>query len=207
MYRHLREQIVTKEISPGSQLVEKSIEAELSVSRTPIRQAIRRLCDEGFAKLYAHRGAFVMNPSETEVLQAFEMWKYLEIKVAELVYNQVTYSDLQQLNKWISEGEQAWEAGDVERYLEADKEFHLLLAWKTGNELLHEFLERIINQVHVYVRMLERHSKTIPVIGRVKDHYSVVDALEEQDLSLLQTTLDEHTRYHATAWSWERSRQ
>jgi DNA-binding GntR family transcriptional regulator len=78
VYNHIKKAILARKLAPGKQLVENNLSNSLGVSRTPIRNAIKRLSIEGLVDIIPNRGAFVTNPTKEEMIQAYELRAKLE---------------------------------------------------------------------------------------------------------------------------------
>ncbi|MDQ6599068.1 GntR family transcriptional regulator [Bacillus salipaludis] len=100
VYDQIRAAILGRQLAPGKQLVEHNISNTLGVSRTPIRNAIKKLSLEGLVDLIPNRGAFVTSPSKEEVIQAYELrakLEFLAVQKSMLVMNENDYLSIQKI--------------------------------------------------------------------------------------------------------------
>ncbi|WP_226584964.1 GntR family transcriptional regulator [Halobacillus litoralis] len=193
VYHYLKKRILFKEIAPGSQLVENNIGQELDVSRTPIRNAIKKLETEGLVKVYSNRGAFVVQPTIEEIQQAFDMRRHLEKMTLWRVYNQMTEQDLAQLEEWLEREKRSYAKKDILEYLDVNKSFHMTLALKTDNPFLIDFTERILNQMNVYLMLYDVFlDENLDEDKRIKEHELIINALRKKDINQLLSLMNQH---------------
>ena len=95
VYRRLRSAIITGHFAAGERFVERTLTERLQVSRTPIREAIKRLEQEGLVVCYPHRGCFVRSPSFDEAREAYEMRRVAEGVAGEFAATRATDAELQ----------------------------------------------------------------------------------------------------------------
>src|SRR5690625_1764258 len=130
VYYKLKDAILTRRLAPGVQLVENTISQQLDVSRTPIRTAIKQLSDEGLAEIIPNKGAFVINPSNVEIQQAYELRKDLEVLALEKSINLFTKTDFAIMKDIVAKEKQAIFKKDLKNYLYYNKKFHMELTSK-----------------------------------------------------------------------------
>ncbi|MBH0231200.1 GntR family transcriptional regulator [Halobacillus yeomjeoni] len=193
VYDQLKEAILFRKIAPGTQLIEKIISEKMSVSRTPIRNAIQQLADEGLVKIITNRGAFVVEPTFDEIQQAFDMRRRLEKMSVELLIHDMTQDDFLQLEELIEHEKRTYQKKDILDYLDVNKQFHMFLAIKTKNRFLIDFTERILDQINVYLMLYDVFfDENLDEMKRFKEHEWLVSALKEKDLQKLYKLIDQH---------------
>ncbi|WP_051744127.1 GntR family transcriptional regulator [Halobacillus karajensis] len=193
MYDYLKNQILFRHLSPGTQLVESLIGKEIQVSRTPIRNAMKKLEQEGLVNIYSNRGAFVVRPTLEEIRQAFDMRRHLEKMTLEQIYEHMSEEDFLHLEEWIRHERETYKTRDILEYLDVNKQFHMTLALKTKNTFLIDFTERILNQIHVYLMLYDVFvNEDLYEKQRFKEHELLLDALRKQDLPRLLRLIDQH---------------
>lgn len=198
VHQSLKEAILYRRIAPGTQLVEKTIAEQLSVSRTPIRHAMIRLEQEGLVTIVPNRGAFVVQPNVEEIKQAFVMRKELESTAARLAIDFVTDEDLKAMKDLISEEKETYERVDILHYINVNKSFHMYLAQKTGNSFLQEYMERILDQMNVYLVLFDGfydRDSSIEGNTRIIEHEHIIEALDNRDLDRLLYLIDRHMEF------------
>ncbi len=147
----LFEMIANGELSPGSWLRELTIAERLGVSRTPVREALKRLSAEGFVELSPNRGAQVVSPTVEDVRAVFDLRVLLEPRAVELAVPLLTESDLEEL-KGLHQEMMRLAAGsraEIETIPILNNQFHGVFLERCGNELLSSTLRRAIRPVLV----------------------------------------------------------
>ncbi|SDO43531.1 DNA-binding transcriptional regulator, GntR family [Halobacillus aidingensis] len=193
VYEYLKNHIMFRQLPPGTQLVENMIGKELQVSRTPIRNAMKKLEQEGLVKIYSNRGAFVVEPTLEEIRQAFDMRRHLEKMTLEQIYDQMNEEDFVHLEEWIEHERKTYETRNILEYLDVNKQFHMTLALKTKNRFLIDFTERILNQINVYLMLYDVFvDEDLYEKQRFKEHELLLEALRNKDLSRLLQLIDQH---------------
>ncbi|MET3697759.1 DNA-binding GntR family transcriptional regulator [Bacillus oleivorans] len=193
VYKTLREAILSRKLPPGKQIVENVISSKLSVSRTPIRSAINQLAMEGLVEIVPNKGAFVINPTFDEILQAYHLRKELEIMAVELSLNHLKESNLKAMEKIVETEKEALYKKDMENYVKANQNFHLALSSQCGNKFLIEFIDKLINQTSIYLILFdvffEEHS---PQPYGYKEHLEIIDLIRQKNLKKLKSALSKH---------------
>jgi len=195
VYRRLRSAIVTGHFSPGQRFVERSLSARLSVSRTPLREALQRLEQEGLIVCYPHRGCFVRSPSFDEARQAYEMRRVAEGMSGELAARRATEADLEGIRQVLEQSRAALKANDREAMLVHNNQFHEFQARAARNV----FLENQLRILSAYVDLLRGRrwvaSDRAPLTQT--EHEAILDALEKRDGRLARRLNETHVDH---AW-------
>jgi DNA-binding GntR family transcriptional regulator len=196
VHKRLRLAIITGHFPPGSRFVERVLTDRLKVSRTPIREALKRLEQEGLVVCYPHRGWFVRSPSFDEARQAYEMRRVAEGVAGELAAQRATDEELEGFRKIIKESRGVLEAGDREAMLPRNDEFHELQARASRNV----FLEQHLRTLWAYVDLLRGTAwvKTDRALSTQREHEDIVDALTKRDAALARRLNEHHVD---EAWS------
>ena len=128
VYETLKNAILNRTLAPGTQLIESTISEKMKVSRTPIRNAIKDLALEGVVTIIPNRGAFIIQPSVEEIVQAFRMREELECTAIKFGLDKIEKDDIEKLNNIIEEEFKALRDRNIFEYLAMNKEFHMMLA-------------------------------------------------------------------------------
>ena len=150
VFSTLREAILKGELKPGERLMELQLAEKMGVSRTPIREAIRMLEQEGLAVTIPRRGAQVAGMTEKDMEDALEIRAALDELAVQLACDAITEDQLKQLKQAMKNFEESTRSGDVKRIAEADVEFHDAIYTATGNEKLVSMLNNLREQVYRY---------------------------------------------------------
>lgn len=142
----LRQAIQDGNLQPGERLMEIPLAEELGVSRTPIREAIRKLELEGFVVMIPRRGAYVANISLKDITQVFEIRSALEELAAGLAAERITTEEVEVLERMLVEINEHMESKNMDKVVAADIEFHEVLYKASRNEKLAEIVNNLREQ-------------------------------------------------------------
>lgn len=170
VYLELKHKILTGEIASQTRLMEIDLSEKMNVSRTPIREAISRLADDGLVKVEPRRGAYVANISIKDMLDVFEVREDLEGFVAQLASERITDEQKDQLARIAGEYELAIKKPNKEAIIDLDEKFHNFIVECCNNGTLSELVK--------YVQELS-----------LRFRYLYYD-----DFSLYQSTSEQHNR-------------
>ena len=136
-YAEIKKMIMLKKLTPGQRLSEIMLANEIGVSRTPVREALRKLASEGWLRMIPNSGVWVASPTRREIINAYKVRAKLEQWGIEEAMPNVTPLLLRELGDNIDE-EQAVYDGKIsaERYPEINIRFHLRIAEASGNNVL-----------------------------------------------------------------------
>lgn len=187
----LKEEIATGKLKVGDPLPEEKISAQLGISRTPLRDALAKLENEGLIRTRSGKPAVVSGFSKEDSLNHLEMRRILEIENLERIIHKMDEGNLRKLNDNINRQAQAVNNGHHQLYLELDSEFHMLLTEPNDNRLFHEMVERLSRGVD---RAFLTLSNTIEfsLQDSFIEHKEIVEALSVKDLSLAKEALLRH---------------
>ena len=188
-YRHLKTRIMSADLPPGASLNELEIAAALGTSRTPVREAIRKLEQEGLAMRYPNRGAIVTKLSMTDVLEIWQLREILEPAACRLAADRIDREALARIERAFL-GLQGQEMGPegYEAFLRADMDLHGLIVDSTGNAALRQVLG-MLNERVVQVRVV-----TSPARFRhaVAEHLAIIAALKARDAQEAMEAIRRH---------------
>jgi DNA-binding GntR family transcriptional regulator len=188
VYLELKHKILTGEIVSQTRLMEIDLSEKMNVSRTPIREAIKRLADDGLVKVEPRRGAYVANISIKDMLDVFEVREDMEGFVAKLAAKRITEEEKVQLKEIAYEYEAAIEkADDKERIIELDEKFHNFIVKCSGNETLRELVNYVqelslrfrylyYDDFSLYESTAEQHNRIMEAINSGRENEARVEA-------------------------------
>lgn len=150
VFNTLRKAILTGTLQPGERLMEIHLANQLGVSRTPIREAIRKLELEGLVIMIPRRGAEVAQITEKDLKDVLEVRRTLDALCAELACDRITDEEKLQLKKACAEFKDATISGDVTTIAEADVKLHDIIVAATGNKRLIQMVNNLSEQMYRY---------------------------------------------------------
>ena len=191
VYQKLKNAIYKRYIRPNSQLVENTIGEQMGVSRTPVRGAIKRLVYEGFVRLVPNKGAFVIQPTAFEIKQAFDVRIILETMSAELACNNIKTGDVLNLKRLIQEEKKIFQKKDLNSYYSVNDNFHLTIAKASGNSILLQYVQDIINRTNVYLILFDPFYQR-EINPSMNEHSRIVEALSSRDAGEAKKSMELH---------------
>jgi DNA-binding GntR family transcriptional regulator len=179
VYRSLKSQILSGDIEPGARLIELSIAAEFGVSRTPVREALKRLAVENLVASDPSRGMVVHAPDVGEIEEVLIVREALDALAASLAAHRITPSELARLNVVVDAMADAIAGGRREQVVAANTHFHDVIYSAAGNDML----ERLGRDLREFIRRFT----TLPFASAqrvdhvLEEHRAIVAALEAHD--------------------------
>lgn len=150
VFNTLRQAILTGELKPGERLMEIHLANKLGVSRTPIREAIRKLELEGLVTMIPRRGAEVAQITEKSMNDVLEVRRALDALCVELACERITQEDTERLRLACEAFETAVRTGDIKKIARADVELHDIIVQATGNQRLVQLINNLSEQMYRY---------------------------------------------------------
>ncbi len=179
VFNTLRQAILTGELKPGERLMELHLADRLGVSRTPIREAIRKLELEGLVTMIPRRGAEVAQITEKSMQDVLEVRRTLDALCAELACDRIDGEGIRRLGEACTAFEKAVAAGDVKRIAQADVAFHDIIVEATGNLRLIQLVNNLSEQMYryrfEYIKDFSQHERL------VKEHRIIYESIVSKD--------------------------
>jgi len=203
LYDHLRGKIVDGSLSPGSRLVERALTG-LGVSRTPIREALKRLEQDGLVVCLPHRGYRVRTASVDEARRVYELRRALEGLAGELAAERATPDDLTSMAESLATARSLVGAEGSRQLGVHNDTFHSLIVRASRNEFLVRELRWIWGYVHVLRGQAAERARRAEAI--LQQHERLLHALECRDSIEARRLSEEHVRVSwkaaAERFSW-----
>jgi len=186
----LRQAIKDGTLKPGERLMEIQLADELGVSRTPIREAIRKLELEGFVVMVPRRGTYVADISLKDVAQVFEIRSALEELAAGLAAERITPDELEYLERILVEINEFIDKNEFDKIVDADVRFHDVLYHASRNTRLVEILHNLREQ------MLRFRSVSMHYPGRLaatwEEHRQMVENIANHNSAMARKVAKRH---------------
>lgn len=197
VFHTLREAILKGELKPGERLMELQLAAKLGVSRTPIREAIRMLEQEGLAVTIPRKGAEVAKMTEKDMEDVLQIREVLDELAASIACEQMTREQLETLKTTMREFEEFTKTGNVKKIAEADVKFHDVIYQATGNPKLVNMLNNLREQMYRYRIEYLKDEKNYPVL--IREHSQIVEGLIAKDKEKVTAAMHHHVRNQVLA--------
>lgn len=190
VFHTLRQAILRGELEPGERLMEVKLANKLGVSRTPIREAIRKLELEGLVLMIPRRGAVVAEITEKSLRDVLEVRKALEELAVKLACEKIKPEEIEELRQAADEFERTLKCQDVTAFAEADVKFHDIIYRVTDNMRLIQLLYNLREQMYRYrVEYLKRNEAHDSLL---REHKELVDAIAVGDTEWATRMICEH---------------
>ncbi len=193
VYQELRHRIITKQLKPGQRLPEVNIAVQMGVSRTPVREALRRLASEGLVLIIPNSGARLASPTRREMEDTYAVREQLECISVAIAATRISERNLRRLEDAILEEEKAFEEKNLELYLEVNENFHRIIADASGNRVLAEFVENILARTNAYVVFYDPFYDIVDNPS-IDQHKAIAQALKERDREKAVDLMREHLK-------------
>ena len=189
-FQKLRSLLVEGVIAPGSKLNERELAESLNVSRTPIREAIKRLAADGLVELIANRGAIAVQLSHADVVHTFDVIAQLEGYSGELAAKNISTATLSELEALQYEMMASYARRDLSNYYKLNLRIHHLINQAANNPVL----TQLFSQVNARIEALRFRSNQNGVKWEkaVEEHQEMIDALKTHDSERMRKVMIQH---------------
>ncbi|MCS0501337.1 GntR family transcriptional regulator [Ancylobacter mangrovi] len=191
----LRDMLVSGELRAGDKISEQSLCTRFGVSRTPLREALKVLANEGLLILSPNRGASVARVSPEEVDELFPIMGAMEALAGEAACARATDADVAAVQALHDDMIRAYQAGDAVAYLRLNRQIHETFFDIAGNHALLQLYHTLMVRIHA-VRFIAQKSSA-RWREAVEDHEAMMAALKARDGVRLGAILKEHLRHKA----------
>ena len=190
VFDQLRDDIINGKYAPDEELKEIPIGRELGVSRTPVREALRKLELEGLVTIIPNKGAYVSGITLEDVHDIYAIRSYLEGLCAKWACRHATEEDLNALDEIICLARFNAERNRYEQMSELDSKFHQTLYNCCGSKML----RHILRDFHKYVESVRKQtlSRSERALAAIDEHEKILDAIRNRDEELADKLSHEH---------------
>ena len=196
VYQNLLERILSGVLPPGAALREIELARELAVSRTPVREALARLVEDGLAENKPNRRTVVRRLGHAEIIELYQVREALEGMAAELACGKLTAADLAQLDSLAARIDQVDEAGYLEAHYRLDVCLHRLIASRSSNALLARQIHKFHNLMYLLRGRFAKQARELKQADR--QHRDIIAALKTGDPAVCRRAVTQHLRSFAS---------
>ena len=180
VFNTLRQAILRGELKPGERLMEVQLANKLGVSRTPIREAIRKLELEGLVLMIPRKGAEVADITEKSLMDVLEVRKALEELAVQLCCDKITGKEIEELHRAADDFRRILKTSDdVTEIAEADVRFHDIIYLATGNQKLIQILNNLREQMYRYRVECIKRKESQPIL--IAEHEEIIRRIENKE--------------------------
>jgi DNA-binding GntR family transcriptional regulator len=191
-YATIHDAIETNELPPGTPISEGSLSAQLGISRTPIREALKRLEHEGMVRIVPRRGAFVTDIPAEKIVELYGLREALECYAVQFVPQNGDPAELEQLIDEYDQSAQWLRDGEIDRINDMDLRLHRFISGASRNQMLVQEVGELLSQV----TRLRRLTPSVP--GRLEkqweEHGRILHALQVGDTAAARDAVRDHLR-------------
>ncbi|EHM42892.1 GntR family transcriptional regulator [Anaeroglobus geminatus] len=186
-YAYILERIITFELAPNAPVVEDAICTELHISRTPVREALRRLEAEGFVTKIRNLGSFIRPYTQEDIRESCEIRKIFELYALKSCVKQVKPEEINAVRALLLE---LTEQSPVEAYYASDTALHNMITKYCINAKIHEILKSLDVQLEAIRKISAQTPKRL--LSSCEEHLAILDMIEEMDLQKASIFLERH---------------
>ncbi|MFJ4293014.1 GntR family transcriptional regulator [Cupriavidus sp. NPDC089707] len=193
-YAMLRQAIADADIYQSHdeiRLDERVLSEAMGVSRTPIREAMTLLEQEGFLRTVPRRGIYIMRKTKREIVEMIQMWAALESMAARLATQNASDQEIAQLRRMFDSFRDSTPAEHIEEYSDANIAFHQAIVQLSRSQIIMD----TIRNIFIHVRAIRKMtiSQSDRAARSIVDHLRIIEALEKRDTELAERLVRQHS--------------
>lgn len=190
VYEELKRRILIGEIAPGTRMMEVELADDMGVSRTPVREAIRKLEKEGLVTIEPRRGAYASDVSIKDMTDVLEVRQYLEGMATGMAALKITEEEKRELLKATEAYSKAVESEDTDEIIHCDELFHKLIVDCSGNKTLIQMISQVqelaLRFRYIYYDDFSRYR------NQPLEHKEIIEAIMSGDSEKARHAADAH---------------
>ncbi len=190
-YSLLKKAIISGKLAPKTELTEEKLASDLGVSRTPLREAIRKLATEGLINLNKGKPATVATFTKEDSLEFMELRCLLEVYNIEKIISKNDVYFISELEDNLQEQMKAISNDDFQEFIDYDRKFHLILASQNENEKIKQLIHQMNTGVNRAFLVLS-NTVHMSAVEAYEEHERITAAIKNQDLELARREMTEH---------------
>jgi len=192
-YNSILNMILTGQIKPGQRIMEGEIAESLEISRTPVREAMNQLCQNGFIHSVKRRGLYCVEISEKELLDLIDLRTVLEELSCKKCIEVATQEDIDGLLEHVTSFMALSTEEKAKQHMHADIEFHIRIAKIANSERLSKYIQEVENTLIIARNKLRNTKYSQSVIDTSwNDHLEIVKAIEHRDKAMVTCLNQRH---------------
>lgn len=190
VYSKLKQDVATCVLAPGLSVSEAELCKRYQASRTPVREACRRLCDEGMVQIIPFRGYIITPLTIEEYRNLYEVQSILDPMIAGLAAERANPDQIKEMERWASYEYHAGQKNSYYTFLEWNKQFHIAIAEATGNRAIVEIVSNMQARLMRYfylVIVMDSYGQQL-----VAEHHEIVRAIRLGNIQEARERATEH---------------
>ena len=190
VFNTLRNAILRGDLKPGERLMEMHLANKLGVSRTPIREAIRMLEQEGLAVTIPRKGAQVAKMTEKDLQDVLEIRDSLDELAVRMACQRLTEDQLVELKSAMKDFEMATKSKDARKICEADENFHNVIYRMADNPKLETIVNNLLEQMYRYRYEYVKENSSYQQL--IHEHAAIIEGFEKRDEAYVKEIMHTH---------------
>ncbi|WP_084175001.1 GntR family transcriptional regulator [Afifella pfennigii] len=190
LVRILEDDILNNVLKPGDRLDEQTLARRFSVSRTPVREALRQLASSGLLEIRRNHGATVKRLTVAELIEMFQVMAEFEGLSARLCARRAMPDEIAEMRRFNEACDERANAGDHHGFYAANNRLHEVIYAASGNNFLAEECRKLRNRINVYRRHITFQPRRMQ--NSVVEHARIVDAIEAGDEEAAHRLMRQH---------------
>jgi DNA-binding GntR family transcriptional regulator len=171
-------------------LDERAVSQQLGVSRTPVREAMTLLEQEGFLRTEPRRGVFIVRKTKRQIVEMIEVWAALESMAARLATQRASDAEIAALRHIFDNFDGKSPADDIDEYSEANIVFHQALIRLSGSDLIISTTDNLFQHVRAIRKATISHANRAE--RSLADHLNIIDAIAQRDTEAAEVLTRQH---------------
>ncbi len=193
VYQYISDEIKNNKLSSNEKLSEQKICDELNISRTPVREALIQLSSDGLLEITPRRGFRVKSLSLKEAKDLYEVISQLDVLAVSTAFNNISDSDLSQMEKLVNDMDYAIKKYDFDTYYSKQIQFHNVYIEQSDNQILKDTLyklkQRFLRQSYSHI---EAEQARNVLLNTNNEHKQILKYFKEKNLEALKAELTRH---------------
>ncbi|MDO8686194.1 MAG: GntR family transcriptional regulator [Clostridiales bacterium] len=190
IFNTLREAIILGELKPGERLMEVGLAEKMGVSRTPVREAIRKLELEGLVNMLPRRGAHVADLSVKDIMDVLEVRASLDGLATSLSASRITDDEIKELKNVMNQLISYIEKDNLQGMIKKDVEFHDIIYRSSRNDKLLQISSNLREQIHRFRVIYLKEYKSGKEL--IKEHLDIFEAIKGKNVAAAHETAEKH---------------
>jgi DNA-binding GntR family transcriptional regulator len=194
IYEILRTYILTGRLKIGQSLPERELAASLGVSRTPLREALIKLEQEGLVEIRPYKDVVVSGMSRRQFFDIMELRSVLEAHAARLAAEKMSLAEIERLQALFAQMHPRVESSDIAACITLNYEFHATVARWSGNAELERLIRAYEDRENLFIRTFGREPRFADMLQSYREHCKIMEALSARDAGLASELMLAHMR-------------
>ena len=190
VFESLKQRILNFHLSPGVKISDKEVAQEMGLSRTPVREALSRLAEQGLVESHPNRGSTVKVFSRKEVEDHYRLRDSLESLAITLTSQHLDKKRVKVLRDLVESYPTLMKSHDLVRFNDADEQFHDLIAFYSGNSALYEALRNLQGKIRIIRRY--DHIRSTSFREAYDEHKQILNHMVKGEVAKARKTMSEH---------------